>query len=106
MSVFEEVEISALKAVIARYKPIYATKEEAHLPSFIVKAVVQALKHHPQLNLRLMLEQQDDRPQPTPYCHCGGCTDGLVVPVIRDDRFHLRDCNQIVTLLRRPETVN
>src|SRR5690606_3314951 len=57
MSVFEEVEISALQAVIAKYKPLYAERgvKLTYLP-FIVKAVAQALKHHPQLNSQIDAE--------------------------------------------------
>ncbi len=102
MSVFEEVEISALKAVIARYKPIYADKgvKLTYLP-FIVKAVAQALKHHPQLNSQI--DAENNRMIVRNRRHIAiavDAPDGLVVPVIRDaDRISLFEiATQIGTL--------
>lgn len=86
MSVFEEVEISALMGVRAKYKPKFAEKgvKLTYLP-FIVKAVAMALKKHPQLNSQIDLE--NNRMIIRNRCHIGiavDAPDGLVVPVIRD----------------------
>lgn len=86
MSVFEEVEISALMGVRAKYKPKFAEKgvKLTYLP-FIVKAVALALKKHPQLNSQIDLE--NNRMIIRNHCHIGfavDAPDGLVVPVIRD----------------------
>lgn len=105
MSVFEEVEISALKAVIARYKPIYADKgvKLTYLP-FIVKAVAQALKHHPQLNSQI--DAENNRMIVRNRQHIAfavDAPDGLVVPVIRDaDRISIFEiATQIGTLAEK-----
>ncbi len=105
MSVFEEVEISALKAVIARYKPIYADKgvKLTYLP-FIVKAVAQALKHHPQLNSQI--DAENNRMIVRNRRHIAiavDAPDGLVVPVIRDaDRISIFEiATQIGTLAEK-----
>ncbi|KUK77443.1 MAG: Dihydrolipoyllysine-residue acetyltransferase component of pyruvate dehydrogenase complex [Proteiniphilum acetatigenes] len=86
MSVFEEVEISALMGVRAKYKPKFADKgvKLTYLP-FIVKAVALALRKHPQLNSQIDLE--NNRMIIRNRCHIGiavDAPDGLVVPVIRD----------------------
>ncbi len=86
MSVFEEVEISALMGVRAKYKPKFAEKgvKLTYLP-FIVKAVAMALKKHPQLNSQIDME--NNRMIIRNRCHIGiavDAPDGLVVPVIRD----------------------
>lgn len=92
MSLFEEVEISALKVVIAKYKPLYAEKgvKLTYLP-FIVKAVALALRHHPQLNSQI--DTENNRMILYNRCHIAiavDAPDGLVVPVIRDaDRISL-----------------
>ena len=92
MSLFEEVEISALKVVIAKYRPLYAEKgvKLTYLP-FIVKAVALALKHHPQLNSQI--DTENNRMILYNRCHIAiavDAPDGLVVPVIRDaDRISL-----------------
>jgi pyruvate dehydrogenase E2 component (dihydrolipoamide acetyltransferase) len=86
MSVFEEVEISGLMEVRSRYKQRYADKgvKLTYLP-FIVKAVAQALKHHPQLNSQI--DTENNRMIYRNRYHIGiavDAPDGLVVPVIRD----------------------
>ena len=92
MSLFEEVEISALKVVIAKYRPLYAEKgvKLTYLP-FIVKAVALALRHHPQLNSQI--DTENNRMILYNRCHIAiavDAPDGLVVPVIRDaDRISL-----------------
>ena len=86
MSVFEEVEISELIGVRSRYKTSFAEKDVklTYLP-FIVKAVVQALKHHRQVNSQMDLE--NDRMIFNNRFNIGIAVDtpqGLVVPVIKD----------------------
>lgn len=86
MSVFEEVEISGLMQVIAKYKQKFADKEVklTYLP-FVVKAVAQALKHHPQLNSQI--DSENNRMIVRNRYHIAiavDAPDGLVVPVIRD----------------------
>jgi pyruvate dehydrogenase E2 component (dihydrolipoamide acetyltransferase) len=86
MSVFEEVEISGLMEVRLRYKQRFADKgvKLTYLP-FIVKAVAQALKHHPQLNSQI--DTENNRMIYRNRYHIGiavDAPDGLVVPVIRD----------------------
>ena len=105
MSVFEEVEISALQAVIAKYKPIYAERgvKLTYLP-FIVKAVAQALKHHPQLNSQI--DAENNRMMVRNRRHIAiavDAPDGLVVPVIRDaDRISIFNiASQIGTLAEK-----
>ncbi|MDD2513766.1 MAG: dihydrolipoamide acetyltransferase family protein, partial [Proteiniphilum sp.] len=86
MSVFEEVEISSLKAVIAKYKPLYAERGvKLTYLSFLVKAVAQALKHFPQLNSQI--DEENNRMIVRHRQHIAIAVDapeGLVVPVIRD----------------------
>ena len=92
MSVFEEVEITELMQVIAKYKPKFADKEVklTYLP-FVVKAVAQALMHHPQLNSQI--DSENNRMIVRNRYHIAiavDAPDGLVVPVIRDaDRLSL-----------------
>ncbi|MDD4759136.1 MAG: dihydrolipoamide acetyltransferase family protein [Lascolabacillus sp.] len=86
MSVFEEVEITGLMEVRSRYKQRFADKgvKLTYLP-FIVKAVAQALKHHPQLNSQI--DTENNRMIYRNRYHIGiavDAPDGLVVPVIRD----------------------
>jgi pyruvate dehydrogenase E2 component (dihydrolipoamide acetyltransferase) len=86
MSVFEEVEISGLMEVRLRYKQRFTDKgvKLTYLP-FIVKAVAQALKHHPQLNSQI--DTENNRMIYRNRYHIGiavDAPDGLVVPVIRD----------------------
>jgi len=102
MSIFEEVEISGLIGVREKYKKVYADRDAklTYLP-FIVKAVVQALKQHRQLNSQIDMENERmiyknryniaiavDSPE------------GLVVPVIRDaDRLSIFEISQKITEL-------
>src|SRR5690554_4963430 len=92
MSVFEEVEISGLMEVRSRYKQRFADKgvKLTYLP-FIVKAVAQALKHHPQLNSQI--DSENNRMIVRHRYHIAiavDAPDGLVVPVIRDaDRLSI-----------------
>jgi pyruvate dehydrogenase E2 component (dihydrolipoamide acetyltransferase) len=102
MTIFEEVEISDLIRIRGKYKKIYQEKEAklTYLP-FIVKAVVQALKRHRQLNSQIDMENERmiyknryniaiavDSPE------------GLVVPVIKDaDRLSIFEIAQKITEL-------
>lgn len=86
MSVFEEVEISELIDIRAKYKDDFAKKDVklTYLP-FIVKAVVQALKNHRQVNSQMDLD--NDRMIFNNRYNIGIAVDteqGLVVPVIKD----------------------
>lgn len=86
MSVFEEVEISELVNVRSRYKDKFAQQEVklTYLP-FIVKAVVNALKHHRTVNSQMDLD--NDRMIYNNRYNIGIAVDtpeGLVVPVIKD----------------------
>ena len=57
LSLFEEVEISDLIRVRERYKDKYATKGvKLTYLAFVVKAVVNALKQHRQLNSQIDME--------------------------------------------------
>jgi pyruvate dehydrogenase E2 component (dihydrolipoamide acetyltransferase) len=92
MSVFEEVEITPMMQVITRYKQAFADKgvKLTYLP-FIVKAVAQALKHHPQLNAQI--DSENNRMIVRHRYNIAiavDTPDGLVVPVIRDaDRLSI-----------------
>jgi len=102
MSIFEEVEISDLIRIREKYKKIYADRDArlTYLP-FIVKAVVQALKQHRQLNSQIDMENERmiyknryniaiavDSPE------------GLVVPVIKDaDRLSIFEISLKITEL-------
>ncbi len=92
MSIFEEVEISVLKEVVAKYKPKFAAKEvKLTYLSFVVKAVAQALKQHPQLNSQI--DTENNRMIFRNRYHIAiavDAPDGLVAPVIRDaDRLSI-----------------
>lgn len=94
MSIFEEVEISTLKQVVAGYKSKFAEKGvKLTYLAFVVKAVAQALKHHPQLNSQI--DTENNRMIYRNRYHIAfavDAPDGLVVPVIRDaDRLSIFD---------------
>ena len=85
MSVFDEVEVSELVRIRAKYKAIFAEKgvKLSYLP-FILKALSLALRHHKVLNAQLDLE--NNRIIYKKYFNIGiavDTDDGLVVPVIR-----------------------
>lgn len=97
MSVFEEVEISDLMKVREKYKKKYADRGvKLTYLSFIVKAVVNALKHHKQLNSQMDME--NDRMIINNRYNIALAVDtpaGLVVPVIRDaDRLSIFEIAQ------------
>jgi len=85
MSVFDEVEVSELVRIRAKYKDAFAEKgvKLSYLP-FILKALAVALSHHKTLNSQLDLE--NNRIIYKKYFNIGIAVDteeGLVVPVIR-----------------------
>lgn len=86
MTVHDEVEISELVNVRARYKSRFAEEgvKLSYLP-FILKAVAQGLKKYKSLNSQMDME--NDRMIFKNYYNIGIAVDtpkGLVVPVIRD----------------------
>lgn len=97
MSVFEEVEISDLIKVREKYKQKYAERGvKLTYLSFIVKAVVNALKQHRQLNSQIDMENErmvfNNRYN---IAIAVDAPDGLVVPVIRDaDRLSIFEIAQ------------
>ncbi|MDO5663902.1 MAG: dihydrolipoamide acetyltransferase family protein [Bacteroidia bacterium] len=97
MSVFEEVEISDLIKVREKYKVKYAERSvKLTYLSFIVKATVNALKQHKQLNSQIDME--NDRMIFNNRYNIALAVDtpaGLVVPVIRDaDRLSIFEIAQ------------
>lgn len=102
MTIFEEVEISDLMKIREKYKNKYADKNTklTYLP-FIVKATVNALQQHRQLNSQLDLE--NDRMIYKNFYNIGIAVDtpeGLVVPVIKNaDKLSLLQIAQIITEL-------
>jgi len=86
MTVHEEVEISDLIWLREKYKKVFSDKNVklTYLP-FILKATVNALKQHRQLNSQMDLE--NNRMMYKNYYNIGiavDTTEGLVVPVIKD----------------------
>lgn len=97
MSVFEEVEISELIKVREKYKKKYAERGvKLTYLSFIVKATVNALKQHRQLNSQI--DTENDRMIFNNRYNIAIAVDtpaGLVVPVIRDaDRLSIFEIAQ------------
>lgn len=92
MSVFDEVEVSELVRIRAKYKAVFAEKNVklSYLP-FILKALSLALRHHKVLNAQLDLD--NNRIIYKKYFNIGiavDTEDGLVVPVIRNvDRLSI-----------------
>jgi pyruvate dehydrogenase E2 component (dihydrolipoamide acetyltransferase) len=102
MTLFEEVEISELMNIREKFKLKFSERDVklTYLP-FIVKATVEALKHHRQLNSQMDLENERmiyknqyniaiaiDTPE------------GLVVPVIKDaDRLSILQIAQAISEL-------
>lgn len=86
MTVHEEVEISDLIWLREKYKKVFSDKNVklTYLP-FILKATVNALKQHRQLNSQMDLE--NNRMMYKNFYNIGiavDTTEGLVVPVIKD----------------------
>ncbi|MGE5348927.1 MAG: dihydrolipoamide acetyltransferase family protein [Actinomycetota bacterium] len=99
MTLFEEPEVSRLVEARARYKEEYKKEDLSltYLP-FIIKAVVAALKRHPELNSEMDFEKGNIIYKN--YYNIGiavSTEDGLVVPVIRDaDRLSIRELSRAV----------
>ncbi len=99
MTLLEEPEVSALVEARARYKEEYR-KEDINLTylPFIIKAVVAALKRHPELNSEMDFEKGNIIYKN--YYNIGiavSTEDGLVVPVIRNaDRLTVKELSRAV----------
>ena len=99
MTLFEEPEVSKLVDARARYKEEYKKENLSltYLP-FIIKAVVAALKRHPELNSEMDFEKGNIIYKN--YYNIGiavSTEDGLVVPVIRDaDKLSIKDLSRAV----------
>ncbi|MDX9729882.1 MAG: dihydrolipoamide acetyltransferase family protein [Bacteroidales bacterium] len=99
MTLFEEPEVSKLVDARARYKEEYKKEDLSltYLP-FIIKAVVSALKRHPELNSEMDFEKGNIIYKN--YYNIGiavSTEDGLVVPVIRDaDKLSIKDLSRAV----------
>jgi pyruvate dehydrogenase E2 component (dihydrolipoamide acetyltransferase) len=99
MTLFEEPEVSALVEARARYKEEYKKEDISltYLP-FIIKAVVAALKRHPELNSEMDFEKGNIIYKN--YYNIGiavSTDDGLVVPVIRNaDKLTVKELSMAV----------
>ncbi len=99
MTLFEEPEVSRLVEARSRYKEEYKKEDLSltYLP-FIIKAVVAALKRHPELNSEMDFEKGNIIYKN--YYNIGiavSTDDGLVVPVIRDaDKLSIRELSRAV----------
>lgn len=99
MTLFEEPEVTALVDARARYKEEYKKEDISltYLP-FIIKAVVAALKRHPELNSEMDFEKGNVIYKN--YYNIGiavSTEDGLVVPVIRNaDRLTVKELSKAV----------
>lgn len=99
MTLFEEPEVSALVEARARYKEEYKKEDISltYLP-FIIKAVVAALKRHPELNSEMDFEKGNIIYKN--YYNIGiavSTEDGLVVPVIRNaDKLTVKELSMAV----------
>ena len=99
MTLFEEPEVSKLVDARARYKEEYKKEDLSltYLP-FIIKAVVSALKRHPELNSEMDFDKGNIIYKN--YYNIGiavSTEDGLVVPVIRDaDKLSIKDLSRAV----------
>jgi pyruvate dehydrogenase E2 component (dihydrolipoamide acetyltransferase) len=102
MTLFEEVEISELISIREKFKQKFSDKDVklTYLP-FIVKATVEALKQHRQLNSQIDLE--NERMIYKNRYNIGIAVDtseGLVVPVIKDaDRLSILQIAQKISEL-------
>lgn len=99
MTLFEEPEVSALVEARARYREEYKKEDISltYLP-FIIKAVVAALKRHPELNSEMDFEKGNIIYKN--YYNIGiavSTEEGLVVPVIRDaDKLSVKELSRAV----------
>lgn len=99
MTLFDEPEVSALVEARTKYKDEYSREglSLTYLP-FVIKAVVAALKRHPELNSEMDYEKGNIIFKN--YYNIGiavNTPDGLVVPVIRNaDRMSIRELSRAV----------
>ncbi len=99
MTLFEEPEVSALVEARARYREEFR-KEDINLTylPFIIKAVVAALKRHPELNSEMDFEKGNVIYKN--YYNIGiavSTEDGLVVPVLRNaDKLTVKELSRAV----------
>jgi len=99
MTLFEEPEVTALVEARVRYKEEYKKEDISltYLP-FIIKAVVAALKRHPELNSEMDFEKGNIIYKN--YYNIGiavSTEEGLVVPVIRNaDRLTVKELSRAV----------
>jgi pyruvate dehydrogenase E2 component (dihydrolipoamide acetyltransferase) len=102
MTLFEEPEVSALVEARSRYREEYKKEDISltYLP-FIIKAVVAALKRHPELNSEMDFDKGNILYKH--YYNIGiavSTEDGLVVPVIRDaDKLTVKELSRAVAEL-------
>ncbi len=102
MTLFEEPEVSRLVEARARYRDEYKKEELSltYLP-FIIKAVVEALRRHPELNAEMDYDKGNIIYKN--YYNIGiavSTEEGLVVPVIRNaDRLTIRELSRAVAEL-------
>lgn len=102
MTVFDETEISELIRIRARFKDEFKSQglKLSYLP-FIIKALGNALPHHPTLNSQLDLD--NNRLILKKYYNIGiavDTEDGLVVPVIRDvDKLSIKEIASQLTII-------
>ncbi len=99
MTVFDEVEVSELVAVRARFKETFIAQgaKLTYLP-FILKATALALKQHPVLNAEM--DADNGRLILKKYFNIGIAVDtdeGLVVPVVRNvDQLSIREIALVI----------
>jgi pyruvate dehydrogenase E2 component (dihydrolipoamide acetyltransferase) len=99
MTLFEEPEVSALVEARSRYREEYKKEDLSltYLP-FIIKAVVAALKRHPELNSEMDFDKGNIIYKN--YYNIGiavSTVDGLVVPVIRNaDKLTVKELSKAV----------
>lgn len=99
MTLFEEPEVTRLVEARARYKEEYKREELSltYLP-FIIKAVVAALKRHPELNAEMDYDKGNIIYKN--YYNIGiavSTEEGLVVPVIRNaDKLSIKELSSAI----------
>ena len=99
LTTFNEVDMSEVMALRARYKDAFEKKHGAKLGfmGFFVKACVQALKEIPSVNAEI---DGADLVYKN-YCHVGiavGTDKGLIVPVVRDaDKLSIAEIEKTIS---------
>jgi len=102
MTVFDEVEVSRLVDIRARYKESFSQEglRLTYLP-FILKATALALRQHPTLNSEM--DTDNGKLILKKYYHIGIAVDteeGLVVPVVKQvDRLTIRELAMALNIL-------